>query len=225
MEYQRLIEEFPALFDNRKATLKLVTDRAAIEAWQGMQRKQLRGSSLPTSWADIGVILDDPYIIVLRDLVEFHDGHRNGYIRIINRADLSGGRGSVVLPMLEGRIILLVQYRHATRAWHLEVPRGFGEPGISAAEQARREIREEIGGEIDELLDLGFMHNNTGMEASRVQLFLARLRSIKEPNQAEGIGDFQLATVDQFEQLIRDAELTDGFSIAAYARAKLRGLL
>jgi len=31
--------------------------------------------------------------------------------------------------------------------------------------------------------------------------------------------------VSEFERMIRDNEIADGFTLAAYARAKLRGLL
>ena len=82
---------------------------------------------MPTNWADIGVLLSDPYIIVLRDLVEFPNKEKNGYFRIINRADFNSSKSVVVMPFYDGKILLLRQYRHATRSWHLEIPRGFGE--------------------------------------------------------------------------------------------------
>ena len=136
----------------------------------------------PEEWADIGAVFDDPYVVILRDLVEFPGGFRNGYIRLYNRAYLEGGAaGVVMLPEMDGKLLLMHQFRHATRSWHWEIPRGFGEPGIEAEDQARAEIEEEISGEIAELTNLGLYFNNTGLEGNPIYLFLAKMSSVGEP--------------------------------------------
>jgi ADP-ribose pyrophosphatase len=129
------------------------------------------------------------------------------------------------LPKLKGKLLLLHNFRHATRSWHYEIPRGFGEPGVDSEDQAHFEIKEETGGKIGELIDLGDYFNNTGIEGNRVKLYLAELSSISDPNTAEGIESYKWVTVDQLEEMIATGEITDGFTIAAYTRAKLRGFL
>ena len=222
-EYFSLMQSNPLMFKNENAPLKIIVNPSIIVAWQKEMRAELQQKGLPIEWAEIGVVIEDPYVLLIRDLVEFPDSTKNGYIRFINRADFSGGQGVVVMACMNEKILLLHQFRHATRSWHLEVPRGYGEPGISADKQAANELQEEIGAQIGELTDLGTMHNNSSFEGQPVRLFFARLNSIGKPAHQEGIDRFILVTSSEFENLIRDDKITDGFTIAAYARAKLAG--
>jgi ADP-ribose pyrophosphatase len=224
-KYFALLKEYPELFENHDSPLKIIQDLDAIRAWQKEYRKKLKESDSPNEWADIGVIVDDPYFILLRDLVQFPSGHRNGYVRMIPRSELFGAFGVIVLPIYLDKIILLNHFRHSTRQWHLEIPRGYGEPYISSIESARRELKEEISGEISKLVSLGTCYPETGFECQRAELFLAELNSIGGPAINEGIEDYGLVSITKFEAMIRDGEITDGFTIVAYTRAKLRGLI
>ncbi len=225
MKYQEMIKSNPIIFSNDKALLKIITDEETIKKWEAERKSQLADSSLPEEWGEIGVLYEDPYIILLRDLVEFPSGDLGSYFRIINSADLSGGQAAVVLPLIGSKVLLLRQFRHATRKWHWEVPRGFGEPHTSAENNAKKEILEEINGEISELVNLGPYNSNTGIEGANVLLFFAKLKSAGDTNQDEGIESYQLVDIDKIETMIRDAEITDGFTIAAFTRARLRGLI
>ncbi len=223
MDYSLLKEKNPAIFTNHNAPFRIIFDPAEIETWQEARKKALQQQGLPETWADIGVILDDRYIVVLRDLVEFPGGFCNGYLRIFNRAGLEkGASGVAVLPVKDGLIGILRQFRHATREWHWEIPRGFGESGLSAEENAAKEVKEEIHGEIEELIDLGRYHNNTGMEGHFVNLFLVKIEIVGEVEKSEGIESLQWVSVNKFEDMVANGEITDGFSIAAYTRAKLK---
>src|SRR5687768_4057369 len=144
MKYQDLLHNTPGIFSNENALLKIVTDISAIKKWEIERKKQLGEEGLPENWGEIGVVYEDPYILILRDLVRFPSGNLGSYFRILNSADLRGGQSTVVLPIIENKILLLKQFRHPTRKWHWEVPRGFGEPNISPEDNAKREIREEI---------------------------------------------------------------------------------
>jgi ADP-ribose pyrophosphatase len=223
--YLALQAAHPRLFDNSGAPLEIVSDPTQVYLFEQNYRRVLSAKQLPQEWARIGIVLDDPYIVVLRDLVRFPDSTLKPYVRLINKADLHGGQGVVIFPLLRGEVLLLRQFRHATRSWHLEVPRGFGTPGVSAEDNAHKEMREEANATVDALFDLGPCHSNTGMEGSTVQLFLAHLSSVGAPAQAEGIERVSLVTVSKLEAMIEKAEITDAFTISAYARAKLRGLL
>ena len=121
--------------------------------------------------------------------------------------------------------MLLHQYRHPTRRWHYEIPRGYGEPNTSAEENTYKEIEEETGGKIAELVSLGEFHNNTGYESISVALFYAKLASIGEANINEGIKSFVWLTAQALEEWIAAEKITDGFTIVAYTKAKLKGLI
>lgn len=224
-EYFDFLRHNPELIQNNDQLLRIILDPAEIAAWQAQRRAELEAKGQPACWADLGIVLDDPYFMVIRDLVEFPDGRRNGYSRVYSQADLRGGRGVVVLPVYQGKILLLRQFRHATRQWHYEVPRGYGEPHVPAAENARKEIEEETGGTIARLEDLGLFYNNTGLEGQAVALFYAELASVGLPEKNEGIDAFVWVSLGELETWIADGTITDGFTVAAYAKAKLKGLL
>lgn len=224
-EYFRLVNQLPRLFRNEDSPLQIILDKEKILAWQSKRKKELSQLKDPSEWAEIGILFDDPYLKVIRDLVRFPSGRLGGYNRIINSADLEGGRGAAILPMFEGEIVLLHQFRHPTRSWHYEIPRGFGEPNLSPEENAKQEILEEIEGTIEELIPLGGFHTNTGIEGNNVALYFAKLSDMGSGNQDEGIESIKLLEVEDFEKWIRDGLVTDGFTLAAYARAKLRNLI
>lgn len=183
-------------------------------------------SGKSSEWANIAIVFDDPYFVILRDLVEFPDGFRNGYVRLYSRAYLESGAAIVViLPEMDGKLLLFQHYRHATRISHKEIPRGFGELGVDARTQAVNEVKEEINGDVAEIFELGTFYNNTGLEGNPIKLFFARIGSIGEMQADEGIDNPISVSVSELEEMIADGDITDGFTIVAYTRAKLKGLI
>jgi ADP-ribose pyrophosphatase len=223
--YYNLLKKFPNLVGDNDALIKIIQEPDAIKTWQEQRRKELANMNFPEGWAEIGIVFDDPYFFIVRDLVQFPNGRLNGYCRVLSNADLSGGQGTVILPEYQGKIMLLHQYRHPTRKWHYEVPRGFGEPNLPAKENARKEVEEETGGKIANLIDMGEFYSNSGFEGGAVSLFYAKLSSIGNPNEDEGIDSFVWLTVKELEEWIVNGNITDGFTIAAYTKAKLKGLI
>jgi ADP-ribose pyrophosphatase len=226
MKYMHLLKTNQRLFDNTEALIQIISSQEDVEKWRQKRLQQLAEKSQPLEWADIGIVFEDPSLVIMRDLVEFPGGYRNGYIRIYNRAYLEGGAAGVaVLPEKNGKLLLFQHYRHATRMRHWEIPRGFGEPGIDAKTQAKNEVKEEINGEIAEVIDLGTLFNNTGLEGNPIYLFLAHMVSVGEMQAEEGIENPLWVSVSELEKMIADGEITDGFTIAAYTRAKLKRLI
>ncbi len=225
--YNLLLSKNKHLAGNfRDDPIKIILSADEIEKWQVQKIAFLKRKRISSKWAKIGIVFEDPYIIIFRDLVEFPGGFRDGYIRLYNRAYLEGGAaGVVMLPEMGGKLLLMHQFRHATRSWHWEIPRGFGESGVKAEDQARAEIEEEISGEIADLINLGLYFNNTGLEGNPIYLFLAKMSSIGKPQLKFGVDKFIWVSVSELEKMIADGEITDGFTIAAYTRAKLKGLI
>jgi ADP-ribose pyrophosphatase len=141
------------------------------------------------------------------------------------KASLNGAKGVVILPEFQGKLLLLHQYRHPTRKWHYQVPLGYGEPQISGEENARREIEEETGGKVSLLVSLGEFYTNPGYESVSVQLYYAELSYVGSPEIAEGIESFTWLTAEELAEWIANEKITDGFTIAAYTKAKLKGLI
>ncbi|MFZ5819698.1 MAG: NUDIX hydrolase [Chloroflexota bacterium] len=216
-KYFELLDQNPSLVLPKDAPIKIITDEAIIEEWQN---KHANGNN------DIGVLLQDKYITIIRDLVEFPGGFISGYNRVINTAVLhDGGSGAVILPVMNEKILLIKIFRHPTRQWSVEIPRGFGEAGLSPEEIAQKEVSEEVGGKINQVVSLGIIHNNTGLDANSVHLYLAYLDEVGIPRKAEGITEIIWVAVNEIEKMISEGQITDCFTISAYARAKLMGLL
>lgn len=226
MKYSLLAKTHPGLFDNENALIKIINSTDEVSKWQEQRRVDLQKKGNSETWAEIGVLLEDPSLLVLRDLVEFPGGYRNGYIRIYNRAYLEGGAaGVVVFPEKDGKLLLFQHYRHATRMWHWEIPRGFGKSGVDAKTHAITEVKEEINGDVAEIFELGVIYNNTGLEGNPIHLFFVRMASVGEMQLEEGIEKPIWVSVSELEKMIADGEITDGFTIAAYTKAKLKGLI
>lgn len=221
-DYLRLLSEF-GLNPIDDAPLKIITDEREITKYEKEYKKNHKG--IKFSWSKIGIVLEDPYIILLRDLVEFPGGRRGGYIRMINRSALSGSQGVAILPIYNGNLVLLNNYRHSTRSWHLEIPRGMGEQNISSKEQVRIEIAEEIGSELKNIIDLGIFYPDTGFEAQYVSLFFGEISTIGKLEIEAGISEVKFFSPSALEKAIYKGEVNDSFTIVSYFRAKLHNLL
>lgn len=225
-EYEVLIRDHPNLFNNVDSPLEIVTDNLRIDAWMANRKRELASEAKPLNWSEIGVLAADPFFLILRDLVKFPNGTECGYLRVYNQSSLRNCcSGVAVLPLVGDDIVLIHHYRHATRSWHWEIPRGFGEQGLSAKQVATKEIWEEIGGTSHSFLDLGSYHANTGLEGNETILYLAYLDSFGFPQLEEGIDSIKLFSIKELSLMIKNGDITDGYTIAAYVRALFRGLL
>ncbi len=80
-----------------------------------------------------------------------------------------------IAAVLEGGELLLVrQYRHATRRWLIEVPAGRIERGEEPLDAARRELEEETGQRAAEWRELTSFYPAPGFCSERITLFEAR---------------------------------------------------
>ncbi|MEU2548456.1 NUDIX hydrolase [Streptomyces roseolus] len=201
--YERLREERPELFRNDPGGIEILTDPAAVEAAGG-------------------VVYQDRYLLLVRDPVRFPDGRPGAYLRALAPV---AEPGCVVLPLLDGGVVLIEHYRHATRSWHWEVPRGFGTAGLSGAENAAKELGEEIGARVRELVPLGEVHPDTGLLGDRALLFAAYVDGVGRLAGGEGIRAARTVPFAEAEAMVADGRITDGFTLAVLTRARLAGLV
>ncbi|MCA2200823.1 NUDIX hydrolase [Streptomyces griseoincarnatus] len=171
---------------------------------------------------EVGVVYSDPYIRLLRDPVRFPDGRTGTYVRLLG---YTLAPAAAVLPLLDDRVVLLENYRHATRSWHWEIPRGFGTEGLTAEENALKELQEEIGAQTLSITPVGAVHPDSGLQAQSVRLFVARLAGVGDTEKGAGIRRVVLLTPQELDSKILDGSVTDGFTLAAMTQARLRNLL
>ena len=222
-DYLALVKARPELFRNPDgAAFTILLDEAEIRQAEAHVAGQLAKFGAPKEWAEVGIAFRDQYLLLLRDAVRFADGSLGTYIRTVPPEN--SFEGVVVLPVWQRQVLLIRHFRHATRTWHLEVPRGFGsDPDTRVS--ARRELAEEIGASDVELTDLGETYADAGADSSAVALFYAEVGSYGAPELHEGITAILPTPLAGFERMIADGELKDGYLLAAYARAKSRKLI
>ncbi|MGW0885698.1 NUDIX hydrolase [Streptomyces sp. NPDC002671] len=130
------------------------------------------------------VIHRDQWWTLLQDPVVFPDGQEGRYLRMLSP---QSEPGVAVLPVVDTDVVLIEQFRHATRTWHLEIPRGGGATALADEENVAKEIREEIGARVGEVTALGVVHPDTGILGQAVRLFAARIDTVGRVGRAEGI--------------------------------------
>lgn len=219
--YLDLAGKYPHIFDNSKGQLVIILDKDMIIAKQKELYNTAQEKKQPLHWYDIGVVSEDAWTVVIRDLVRFPDGSYGGYIRLLNRKSGLERRGKdvVILVQNDSRLLIMYHFRHDDRLYHWECPRGFGEDGLTAAENACKEVSEETGLSVDELIQLN--GNNES-----VSYFLAKCSGgYKQMDKGESISKIQYVTDIQFSDMIADSVIDDFYTIRAYTLAKLKKLL
>lgn len=156
----------------------------------------------------------DPIMTVTKSTIPFFP-----YERIIPTA----GNGVVMVPRCGDRLILLRQYRHAIRRVQFAFPRGYGEPGISPDENAKKELGEEIGAVITRPVRfIGTVSPDSGLANTCAHVYLVDLDAYAPAIGHEGILDIVSCSEHDFEEMLcqnREGdckEFDDGFTIAAY---------
>ncbi len=127
--------------------------------------------------------------------------------------------GVTVVPVSEGRIVLLRSYRHAIEREIWEAPRGFVDPGDTPAAAALRELEEETGltCEAGALRPLGCVANEASTIRGRNALFVAEncrpigRRDAEEP----GLGAVHALTSDEVRAMLARFEIEDAATVAA----------
>lgn len=167
----------------------------------------------------IGIVYESHYHLMVVDVVRAKNGSLFAYERLMNRVM----RGAVVIvPYYNGKYILLRQYRHALREYQYGFPRGFGEEGISAKENAGKELWEELGVQAEKWKSFGKIVPDSGAMSSKADVFLAELNEAPQVIQEEEIVGHIALDWEQLGEWIRDGKITDGFTLAAYAKMSLQ---
>ncbi len=125
-----------------------------------------------------------------------------------------------VIPLTpEGNVIMIRQYRHGTEDVTLEVPGGMvdaadADPSVSAA----RELREETGHEVEEIVHLGSVAPNPAFLNNQCHSYLALgVRPVHEIalDGAEDIA-FEEIPLAAIPDLIRTGAITHSLTITAF---------
>ena len=218
--YLALVRERPDRFTNPAGDIyQILLDTPQMDRARRDAEHHRRDERLPSDDTRVGVLAVDPYLMVMRDAVRFADGTYGLYNRLMVPS------GAAILPVLGDTIALLHRFRHGTRRWHVEAPRGSFSGVGTRRDEAERELLEEIGARPIELIDLGELHSTTGCLDEEHQLYLARIEALGAADRHEAIESIKVLPIPAVERMIADGQITDGPTLALFLRARLRGYL
>lgn len=205
--YLQLVAERPELF-TQSDELEIVLDERAAGEFEARTGRTL------------GVVYESPYSMMLVDLVRDSTGHEYAYERLVPAAT---GPAVVTVPVCDGEYVLLRQFRHSMRALQVGFPRGYGEDGLTAEENAAKELSEELGADVVSSEVVGHVVANSGVSGSRVAVVLCELGSYEPCEGHEGIVGTLAVTADQLREMVEAGQIDDGFTLAAWALLEAAG--
>lgn len=205
--------------------IEIVSEPHKIKEIQSVQAQRLQKKGLSLKDADdaarTGIIAEDTYWLWVRDAVLFPSGAGGTYNRLLWKSSLQGAPGVAVLPILpNGKIVLNLNFRHATRSWELEVPRGMREAGENQEQCAKRELQEETGFSVSKLQFLGELAPDTGVLNSVVPVYAGWVEKVGEasPEISEAILETRSFSLEELKQGLRQGYLSLGPQGKAYVR-------
>ena len=137
------------------------------------------------------------------------------------RATLKMKPGVAVLAVDgEGFAHLVETFRYAVGKDCVEVVQGSMEDGEEPERAARRELKEELGAEAEELTDLGLVDAITSQVFSPARLFLARGLTFGETDtdNTETLRPLKVK-FDEAVRMVMDGRVTQGISCALILKA------
>jgi 8-oxo-dGTP pyrophosphatase MutT (NUDIX family) len=170
------------------------------------------------------LVYENRWMRVREDTIRRPDGS-SGIYGVVEKPDFV-----VIVPVDDdGRLHLVEQYRYPVKGRYWELPQGSWEQasGTEPLEMARGELREETGLEAARMIYAGHLFEACGYSNQGFHIFLASgLRrgnaDLEREEQDLVTREFTLSEV---ERMIRDGEIKDATTVAAFGLLRLKGLL
>ena len=126
---------------------------------------------------------------------------------------------AIIIPIDDGRIWLVEQFRYTIQERAMELPQGGWEEEIDNPEElARGELREELGLDAAKMTSLGTLWIAYGFCRQKHHVFLATglTQVSKQPDPEEHDLAVQTVSIDEFEQMMLDGTIRDNCTLAAW---------
>jgi ADP-ribose pyrophosphatase len=159
-----------------------------------------------------GKILD-----VVWDVVRMPDG-RDALREVVRH-----GAAAAVLPVIDGRIVLVRQYRHPVMDFTLEIPAGMIEGNEDPKSCAARELEEETGYKCGDLTFMFKMYSSIGFCTEVLHVYLAEnITPGKQNLDQDEFVTVELYDVERAAEMVFGGEIIDSKTIAAIMAYKRR---
>jgi len=226
--YVEYLEKYPQLKrpgewnDHTKGTYQIIYDLETIkqvreELKQKLYNKAIGQGLSPSTaleraleWSRPGVVFEDAFWVVLRDVVISPQNYRHTYNRLVWKSSLEGNGGAAALPILiddqgKAKMVVLLAYRHATNSWEWEMPRGASKPNETPEATAKREVLEEAGSETNQLKYVGELTPDSGVTTSIVPVYWGKVtkEGKAKPDKTEAIKKQHAFTFQELKEAFR----------------------
>jgi 8-oxo-dGTP pyrophosphatase MutT (NUDIX family) len=167
------------------------------------------------------IVYQNRWMTVREDDIRRADGS-DGIFGVVEKPD-----AALVIPVENGRVYMVQQYKYAVGARFWEFPQGTWEQTqqtYSIEDLARGELREETGLVATELEFLARIYIAYGFLNQPIHVFVAsgltQLDAQPEHEEQDIVrGSF---TWSEFHQMVRDGEVTDSHTLAALSLLRLK---
>jgi ADP-ribose pyrophosphatase len=139
---------------------------------------------------------------------------KEGIYSVVEKDDCA-----IILPIQDGKVWLVEQFRYTIQERALELPQGGWEMEIDNPEElARGELREETGLHAEEMVYLGILWIAYGFCRQKQHVFLATGLTMKERDPDEEEHDLIIHSkpLDEFEQMMLDGRIRDASTLATW---------
>ena len=139
---------------------------------------------------------------------------KEGIYSVVDKDDCA-----IILPIEDGQVWLVEQFRYTIQERALELPQGGWEMEVADPEElARGELKEETGLHAAEMTYLGFLWIAYGFCRQKQHVFLATGLTMKErdPDDEEHDLIIHTKTLAEFEQMMLDGTIRDCSTVAAW---------
>lgn len=158
------------------------------------------------------IVYRNPYVDIKVDTLE-RDGIQWEQVYFVKPNDNAAG-----VIATDGKGIYLVhQYRYASKAFFWQIPMGMIDKGNDPLETAKIELKEEAGIIAEKLQNIGMVVAEPGMSPQKVSIFVATelQKGTNNPTELEGEIKVQYFKMDEVHTMIREGEITCGFTLSA----------
>ena len=139
---------------------------------------------------------------------------KEGIYSVVDKDDCAA-----VIPIQDGKVWLVEQFRYTIQERALEIPQGGWETAIHDPEElARGELKEETGLHAAEMIYLGFLWIAYGYSRQKQHVFMATGLTLQERDPDDEEHDMIIHTkpVEEFEQMMVDGRIRDASTVGAW---------
>ena len=169
------------------------------------------------------IVYENRWMRVREDAIERADGSP-GIYGVVEKADFA-----IIVPIDNGVIHLVEQYRYPVKGRYWELPQGSWEqsPDADPLELARAELREETGLTAETMIHVGHLFECYGYSTQGYNIYLAKGLRLGDMDREHTEQDMVSGAfpIDDVLKMVTDGVIKDATTVAALGLLRLKGML